>query len=71
MDYVSTINLIPNMDSDYLSNLEMVEEVSERTNGQLQTMTFSVDDALSLVRQGLPGSKIKVWGFSLGSLRCR
>ena len=63
MDYVSTINLVPNLESDYLSVLEMVEEVAERTNAHLQTIAFSIDDALSLVRQGLVGSTIKVWGL--------
>jgi hypothetical protein len=63
MGYISTINLVPNLGNDYLSNLEMVEEVAKRTNNKLQTIAFSIDDALSLVGQGLEGSTIKVWGF--------
>ena len=65
MAYVSTINLIPNIDVLGLSNLEMVGQAIVATKKQFQTIAYSIDDAISLVGQGLEGSKIKVWGIDL------
>lgn len=67
MDYVATINLVPHLNEPE----EALEEASKFAVQRLETLAFSVDDAISLAGGGQAGSKIRVWNlhdFTIGDI---